>query len=339
MNYYIYYNEEIIGPYTFDKMQEMVQSQIIHDNSYVCLEGSSEWIQASSIDSLFNNDTDTTSNTEDNNDIDVNIDSSLEDYINSSNKTKDDIPLLKKIRLNIFSNPLKGLWSYFIRLWAFTKLTMLQFRNPLFRIDMDEDYSVAQTGGLFKIFHFFLNPFGKIKYSKVEKLNIGCVEYTREAISMLFFTILLQLAFLELAEIPTSGNLAVALINGILVGIFYITIFIIVKLGNFVTRKIDDKSVKRSVEELFVYESTMIFGFIVLINTLDAFELMSINSGLGFGFLFIAMHPFYLLFGLNNRFKFTNLLGVIFYGILFSVVSSFTFLFAFVFATILNTPQ
>jgi hypothetical protein len=52
MNYYIYYNEEVVGPYTNEQMVEMLQSGILNPESPVMLEGESDWKKVSDIKAI-----------------------------------------------------------------------------------------------------------------------------------------------------------------------------------------------------------------------------------------------------------------------------------------------
>jgi len=259
-----------------------------------------------------------------------------------------EIRLIKRIRLELFSNPTKGIWDYFKRLISFFKLTFLQLRNPLFRLDLEEDYSVVRTGGFFKIMYFFLNPIGKTKIEKVEKINKGCIVYAKEAVNLLIFMILVQIVFNEIMAGPLKGafgnreaspaidNIAVAVMNGFFIVIFFVLLLILAKIGEFLVRKMEDKSLMKTVEELFIYEGTMAFGFVIMYITLVAFNFVKpighpnagIVTGLVLLFFIICniIHPFYFMLGLRKRLKIVGIFGVFFWGLVLAILFFSTFL-------------
>ena len=181
--------------------------------------------------------------------------------------------IYKIIRTELFSNAIADLWEYIKRIWIFVRITIIQFRCPNWSLDQKPQFPDRKKGMFFPILFFFLNPFGRTAQEKIEKINSGYIAYAKEAISLLVFGILLQLAFLEIAGKETAGNLTIAFHNLVILIEFYILISIFLFISGKMLKKEKNNTIYQTVQESFVYESSMIFGIIVVVVIMEAFGL------------------------------------------------------------------
>jgi hypothetical protein len=251
----------------------------------------------------------------------------------SSVDTAGEVGILENIRKELFSNPFKGLWGFFKRLWSYTQLTIIQLRNPIFSLDEEPHVVERQKGVFFPVLFRFLNPFGTTGQEKIRKLDQGYIAYSKESVSLLVFTVLLQLAFIELNEEETTGNLMVALTNGMVLGVYFLSIVIFAVVGRYMTRAITDALLSRKIQEAYVYEATMCFGLVVILMNLQAFGIVGGESESGGPppaalvlWLFTGLHQFYFLVSINRRVQIWTRGPVIIWGCVLSFVASVTFL-------------
>ena len=268
--------------------------------------------------------------------------------------------LNKIIRTELFSSAIADLWEYIKRIWFFVRITIIQFRCPNWSLDQIPQFPDRKKGMFFPILFFFLNPFGRTAQEKIEKINSGYIAYAKEAISLLVFGILLQLAFLEIAGKETAGNLTIAFHNFVILGEFYILISIFLFISGKMLKKEKNNTIYQTVQESFVYETSMIFGIIVVVVIMEAFGLFqyidrefldpffgtsasegSTSNIAIFLWFFTGLHPFYFLSSINAKYKITNMFGLILWGGILSFVSFIAFFLAYgeAGAAILNTAQ
>jgi len=250
----------------------------------------------------------------------------------SSVDTAAEVGIVKNIRNELFSNPIKGLYGYFKRLWSYTQLTIIQIRNPIFSLDQEPHVVERQKGLFFPILFRFLNPFGTTGQEKIRKLDKGYIAYSKESVSLLVFTVFLQLVFNELTQETTPDTLLVAFMNGIVLVIYFLSIVIFAVVGWCMTRQITDAALSRKIQEAYVYEATMCFGLVVILMNLQAFGIVG-SRGEDGGFppgaavltLFSGLHQFYFLVSINRRFKIWTRVSVIFWGCVLSFIASAAF--------------
>jgi len=250
------------------------------------------------------------------------------------NKLKQNI--IKTIYTEIFSNPFKSGHGFFKRLSAYMKLCFSQFRHPTFLLDGEPEYSIKTRGMFFPILFRLLNPFGTITLNKIEKIDRGYIAYIKEGISMLVFAVLLQLGFDEMSSKETTGNLAIAALNAIILVVFFISLIVFAGVGMFMTRKVENEKIKQKLQEIFVYECSMIFGFSVILLLMNSFGIIgSIEEG-GFSTLIIMfmppVHIFYFLTSINRRVKIANKIGILFFGIILIITGIFELLISVILA-------
>ena len=249
----------------------------------------------------------------------------------------DERNIVKEIRKELFSNPFKGLKSYFRRVRTFFGLSFIQFRNPACHlVGADQEFQNAEVPQgkclIFPLLFRILNPLGGAKEEKIQKYHLPYIDYAKECIALLVAAVLTQLAFMEFAGKQTAGNMEVALLNSIILFVFFISIVIYGVISRILTRKIDYLRLKYLVQEAFIYEICMIFGIVVFITMLNAFGVIDLGAGEdGGGYVVLAcaffipiLHPPYMLLAINKKVKLTSFLGVLTWGFILGMVGSFT---------------
>jgi len=251
----------------------------------------------------------------------------------SSGDTTAELGIVKSIKKELFSNPFKGFWGYFKRLWAYSQLTLIQIRNPIFSLDQESPLVVQQKGVFFPILFRFLNPFGTTGQEKIQKLDKGYIAYTKESVSLLVFTVLLQLAFIELNDEETTGNLMVALTNGMVLCVYFLSVVIFAVVGKKMTREITDTQLSRKIQEAYVYEATMCFGLVVILMVLQAFGIIGGETAAGGPpvaavvlWLFTGLHQFYFLVSINRKVHIWTRASIVLWGFAMAFIASMTFL-------------
>ena len=95
-------------------------------------------------------------------------------------------------------------------------------------------------------------------------------------------------------------------------------------VGMLMTRKIENEKIKKKLQEMFVYECSMIFGFSVLLLLMNTFGIIDESKSdtiLAPMIIFFVpiFHIFYFLTSINRRLKIANKIGVLFFGIILSM--------------------
>ena len=98
----------------------------------------------------------------------------------------------------------------------------------------------------------------------------------------------------------------------------------------------EDKSLMKTVEEIFIYEGTMVFGLVIMYIALVSFNFVKPlghpNPGIVTGFVIwfflicCIFHPFYFMLGLRKRLKIIGIFGVFFWGLVLAILFLSSFL-------------
>lgn len=246
-----------------------------------------------------------------------------------------ELGIVESIKKELFSNPFKGLFGYFKRLWAYCQLTFIQIRNPTFSLDQESPLVVQQKGVFFPVLFRLLNPFGPTDEEKVQKIDKGYIAYAKESVSLLVFAVLLQLAFIELNERATNGNLQVAFTNSMVLCVYFLSVMIFAVVGKKMTSEITDAQLSRKIQEAYVYEITMCFGLVVILMVLQAFGVLGGETADGGPpvaamvlWLFTAFHQFYFLDCINQKVQIWTRASIVRWGFVMALTASMTFLTA-----------
>ena len=149
----------------------------------------------------------------------------------------------------------------------------------------------------------------KIKKSNIDKRGLYASKNIKEGISMLVFAVLLQLGFDEISSKETTGNLEIAFLNAIILVVFFISLMVFAGVGMFMTRKVENEKIKQKLQEIFIYECSMIFGFSVLLLLMNSFGIIDDSTGSGSAlapmliFFMPIFHIFYLKYKNNDKFE------------------------------------
>ena len=106
------------------------------------------------------------------------------------------------------------------------------------------------------------------------------------------------------------------------------------------TRKVENEKIKQKLQEVFVYECSMIFGFSVLLLIMNSFGIIDESSGSGSSlapmliFFMPIFHIFYFLTSINRRVKIANKIGILFFGIILTMTGIFELGISFILALI-----
>jgi tetratricopeptide (TPR) repeat protein len=267
----------------------------------------------------------------------------------SSVDTAAEVGIVKCIRNELFSNPLKGFYGYFKRLWSYTQLTIMQIRNPIFSLDQEPHVVERQKGLFFPILFRFLNPFGTTGQEKIRKLDKGYIAYSKESVSLLVFTVFVQFVLYELTEEYTPPTLMVAFMNGLVLVSYFLLIVSFAIVGRYMTRQITDAALSRKIQEAYVYEATMCFGLVVFVMNVQILRIVGGQEDM-FVFetflwacivlsLLAALHPFYFLVSINRRFKIWTRVSGIIWGCALFLIAGHAIGYLFLFSTMAAGTQ
>lgn len=268
------------------------------------------------------------------------VDLNADDQEESVSVAEDsEVGIVKRVRRELFSNPFTSIIDYFKRLWCYVNLTFLQLRNPIFSIGVtsdSEENNEPQKRKIVDFVFFILNPLGPTGSPKIMKYDKGCYAFAKESISLLIFTILLNMAFVEINGGKTEGNLGVAFLNLLILLVFFTSVLAYAMMAKFLTRKLQDKKNARKIQESFVYQSTASFGIVMILLFCNAFGFIEIGSEfviLTVLFL-LPVHQFYFLSLLNKNFNLTKIMGTVGAGFLLAVIALSTYLFSWGIASV-----